>query len=77
VVLCHVIQGAELGKGNETWLKPENIEITRKSLEEHYYRFKLNQTKEGITTSTLTLASLKDLVRLANIGPAIFAGSKY
>ena len=70
MVLCHVIQGAELGKGNEIWLKPENIETTRKCLEEHYYRFKLNQTKEGIPTAiNINTASLEDLVRLPNIGP--------
>jgi len=55
---------------NETWLKPENIETARKSLEERYYRFKLNQTKEGIQTAiNINNASLKDLVRLPNIGP--------
>ena len=55
---------------NETWLKPENIETARKSLEERYYRFKLNQTKEGIkATININTAHLEDLVRLPNIGP--------
>jgi competence ComEA-like helix-hairpin-helix protein len=55
---------------DETWLNPENSETTRKSLEEHYYRFKLNQTKEGIPTAiNINTANLEDLVRLPNIGP--------
>ena len=55
---------------NEIWLKPENIETARKHLEEHYYRFKLNQTKEGIQTAiNINTANLEDLVRLPNIGP--------
>ncbi len=55
---------------DETWLKPENIETARKCLEEHYYRFKLNQTKEGIQTAVnINTAHLEDLVRLPNIGP--------
>ena len=55
---------------DETWLKPENIETARKSLEEQYYRFKLNQTKEGIKEAVnINTANLKDLVRLPNIGP--------
>lgn len=55
---------------NETWLKDENKEIARKSLEEHYYRLKLNQTKEGIKTAiNINNANLEDLVRLPNIGP--------
>jgi competence ComEA-like helix-hairpin-helix protein len=54
---------------NETWVNPENIETARKCLEEHYYRFKLNQTKEGIATAiNINAASLKDLIRLPNIG---------
>ncbi|TET94966.1 MAG: ComEA family DNA-binding protein [Desulfobacteraceae bacterium] len=55
---------------DETWLRPEKIEIARKGLEEHYYRFKLNQTKEGIKAPiNINTASLRDLVRLPNIGP--------
>ena len=55
---------------DEIWLEPEKKEIARKSLEEHYYRFKLNQTKEGIQTAiNINTANLKDLVRLPNIGP--------
>ena len=54
----------------ETWLNPESIEPARKCLEEHYYRFKLDQTKEGIPTAiNINTAILKDLVRLPNIGP--------
>jgi competence ComEA-like helix-hairpin-helix protein len=54
----------------ENWVNPENIQTARKCLEEHYYRFKLNQTKEGIPTAiNINTASLKDLVRLPNIGP--------
>ncbi len=54
----------------ETWLKPENIETARKCLEEHYYRFKLNQTKEGIQKAIdINTANLENLVRLPNIGP--------
>jgi len=30
-------------RDDETWLKPGNIETTQKSLQECYYRFKLNE----------------------------------
>ena len=55
---------------DETWYKYENKEIARKRLEEHYYRLKLHQTKDGIKTAiNINTANLKDLVRLPNIGP--------
>jgi len=55
---------------NETWLNPENAETARKRLEERYYRFKLNQSQEGIKTAiNINTAGLKDMVRLPNIGP--------
>jgi len=55
---------------DETWLGPEKIEIARKSLEEYYYKFKLSQIKEEIKAAiNINTASLKDLVRLPNIGP--------
>ena len=55
---------------NETWLNPENIETARKCLEEHYYRFKLNQTKKGMPKAiNINTTDLEDLVRLPNIGP--------
>jgi len=55
---------------DETWLEPEKIEIARKSLEEHYYRFRLKQSREGIREPIdINAASLKDLVKLPNIGP--------
>ena len=54
----------------ETWVEPHHAEIARKRLEEHYYRFKLNQTKEGIKgTININTAHLKDFVCLPNIGP--------
>lgn len=53
----------------EEWLNVENKEIARKALEERYYRFKLDQTKEGIKEPVnINIADLKDLVRLPNIG---------
>ena len=55
---------------NETWVEPEKKEIARKNLEGHYYRFRLKQSKEGIKEPMdINTASLKDLVRLPNIGP--------
>ena len=54
----------------EEWLIVENKEIARKTLEDHYYPFKLNQTKEGIKEPVnINTASLKGLVRLPGIGP--------
>jgi len=55
---------------DETWVDPHHTQIARKRLEEHYYRFKLNQTKEGIKAAiNINTANLKDLVCLPNIGP--------
>ena len=56
--------------GDETWVNPEKEEIARRNLEEHYYRLRLSQTKEGIKAPIdINKAPLKDLVRLPNIGP--------
>jgi len=56
--------------GEETWLKTESKDMARKKLEEHYYRFKLKQAKEGIEEPIdINTADLKELVRLPNIGP--------
>jgi len=56
--------------GDDTWLNPEKKEIARRNLEEHYYRLRLNQTKEGMKAPiNINKAPLKDLVRLPNIGP--------
>jgi competence ComEA-like helix-hairpin-helix protein len=55
---------------DETWIEPEKKETARRNLEEHYYRFRLKQSKEGIKEPiNINAASLKDLVRLPNIGP--------
>lgn len=55
---------------DETWVEPEKKEIARRNLEEHYYRFRVKQSKEGIKEPIdINTASLKDLVRLPNIGP--------
>jgi len=55
---------------HETWLEPEKKGIARKILEEHYYRFRLRQSKEEIKEPiNINTSSLKDLVRLPNIGP--------
>ena len=55
---------------DETWIEPEKKEIVRKKLDEHYYRFRLKQSKEGIKEPIgINTAGLKDLVRLPNIGP--------
>lgn len=56
--------------GEETWLKTETKDMARKKLEEHYYRFKLKQAKEGIKEPiNINTASLQELVKLPNIGP--------
>jgi len=55
---------------DETWLDSESREGARKKLEEHYYRFKVNQAKEGIEHPVnINSAGLEDLVKLPNIGP--------
>jgi competence ComEA-like helix-hairpin-helix protein len=55
---------------DETWIEVKKKEIARRNLEEHYYRFKLKQSREGIKEPiNINAASLKDLVRLPNIGP--------
>ncbi len=56
--------------GDETWVDPKHEETARRHLEEHYHRFKLKQLKEETTKPVdINKASLKDLVRLPNIGP--------
>jgi len=55
---------------DETWLNPENKEIARRNLEEHYYRLRLKQSKEGMKEPiNINTAPLRDLVRQPNIGP--------
>ncbi|NVM24556.1 MAG: ComEA family DNA-binding protein [Desulfobacterales bacterium] len=55
---------------DETWIEPERKETARRKLEEHYYRFTLKQSREGIREPIdINAASLKDLVRLPNVGP--------
>lgn len=57
---------------NETWVDPRHKDAARKHLEEHYHRFKFKQLKEEITRPVdINEASLKDLVRLPNIGPVM------
>jgi len=47
-------------------------ETARRHLEEHYYRFKLKQLKEEMKEPVnISEASLKELVRLPNIGPVL------
>lgn len=56
--------------GDETWLNPEKEEVARRNLEEHYYRLRLDQTKEGMKVPiNINKAPLRGLVRLPNIGP--------
>ena len=58
--------------GDETWMDPKHKETARRHLEEHYYRFKLKQLKEEMKEPfNINKASLKELVRLPNIGPVI------
>jgi competence ComEA-like helix-hairpin-helix protein len=56
--------------GQETWVNEENRELARKNLSEHYYRFKLEQLKSDLKEPVnINRATLKELVRLPNIGP--------
>ena len=58
--------------GDETWVDPNHKETARRHLEEHYYRFKLKQLKEEMKEPVnINRASLKELVRLPNIGPVM------
>jgi len=58
--------------GDEIWVDPKNKEIAKKHLEEHYHRFKQRQLKEGMAEPmNINKASLKELVRLTNIGPVM------
>ena len=81
MVLCHVIQGAELGKGNETWVNSANSETARKCLKDLVRLpnigpvtavkiYKLRETY-GL------FKNVKDIKKVEVIGPAIFAGSKF
>ena len=55
---------------DETWVEPEHKKEAQKQLKEHYQRFKQKLLKEGINEPVdINKASLKDLVRLTNIGP--------
>ncbi len=55
---------------SETWIDPGQREAAGKVLEEHYHRFKLNLIKEEIKERVnINTATLKELVRLPNIGP--------
>ena len=55
---------------SETWIDTKNREVARKTLEEQYYRFKLDQLKEGIKEPVnINKAKLRELVKLPNIGP--------
>jgi competence ComEA-like helix-hairpin-helix protein len=56
--------------GQETWVREENKELARRDLSEHYYRFKLEQLKSDLKKPVnINRATLKELVRLPNIGP--------
>lgn len=58
--------------GDETWVDHKHKETARRHLEEHYYRFKLKQLKEEMKEPVnISEASLKELVRLPNIGPVL------
>jgi competence ComEA-like helix-hairpin-helix protein len=51
-------------------VREENRELARKNLSEHYQRFKLDQLKEDLKEPVdINTATLKELVRLPNIGP--------
>jgi len=55
---------------SEQWIDIKNRELARKTLEEHYYRFKLKKAEEGLKEPiNINRAKLKELVLLPNIGP--------
>ncbi len=57
---------------DETWVDPNHKETARRHLEEHYYRFKLKQPKEEMKEPVnINKTSLKELIRLPNIGPVM------
>lgn len=56
--------------GREAWAREENQELARRNLSEHYYRFKLEQLKLELKEPVnINRATLRELVRLPNIGP--------
>jgi competence ComEA-like helix-hairpin-helix protein len=58
--------------GDETWVDPKHRKTARRHLEEQYYRFKLKHLKEEIKEPVnINRASLKEIVRLPNIGPVM------
>jgi len=81
MVSFHVIQGAELGKGNETWLNSENTEATRKSLEDLVPLLNIGPvTAVKICRFSETYGLFKhveEIQKVEGIGPAIFPGSRY
>ena len=56
--------------GRETWISEENKELARKHLSEHYQRFRIEQLKKDLNEQVnINKATLRELVRLPNIGP--------
>jgi len=81
VVLCHVIQGAELGRGNDTWLNSENSRIARKCLKD-LVRLPNIGPVTAVKTYKLRetyglFKNVEDIQKVKGTGPAIFAGSKF